>query len=206
MARKTFTAGSVFTAADANTYFMNQVLRTYASAAARDAAETAPAENYATALADVNTLTIYSGSAWSTIGPVHGALTTWTPAVTQSVGVTLTNNGSFYHRVGRLITATFIVTVTGAGTASNDIVITLPVNSSYPSSHPMFLGGNVEVYDLSVTTPYSGIPVLSAASAFKVRAPTAPTRVYLGSSNMTAALASGDVLSGTVTFEAAADA
>lgn len=79
MPYKNFTAGSVFTAADANTYFMNQAVMTFTNEAARDAAITSPTEGmiaYLTAptvpaatgasatYIPSGIKTIYNGSVW----------------------------------------------------------------------------------------------------------------------------------------------
>ena len=64
---KTFTTGEVLTAADVNGYLMQGVL-VFASAAARDAAITAPQEGQACYLKDTNAVLTYSGSAWVAVG------------------------------------------------------------------------------------------------------------------------------------------
>jgi hypothetical protein len=60
---KTFATGDVLTAADVNGYLMQGVL-VFASAAARDAAITAPQAGQTAYLKDSNTIVSYSGSAW----------------------------------------------------------------------------------------------------------------------------------------------
>jgi hypothetical protein len=60
---KTFATGDVLTAVDTNGYLMQGVL-VFASAAARDAAITAPQAGQTAYLKDSNTITSYSGSAW----------------------------------------------------------------------------------------------------------------------------------------------
>lgn len=60
----TVTAGQTITAANHNTYIRDQTINQFASASARDAAITSPAEGMWADLADVDALVRYSGSAW----------------------------------------------------------------------------------------------------------------------------------------------
>ena len=60
---KTFTTGEVLTAGDVNGYLMQGVL-VFASAAARDAAITAPQEGQCCYLKDTDAVLTYSGAAW----------------------------------------------------------------------------------------------------------------------------------------------
>lgn len=64
---KTFTTGEVLSAGDTNGYLMQGVL-VFASAAARDAAITAPQEGQYAYLKDTDSTTYYSGSAWVASG------------------------------------------------------------------------------------------------------------------------------------------
>jgi len=70
---KLFTSGSVLTAAQVNTYLMDQAVMRFADAAARDAAfggagEPTLAEGMICYLMDTNTLLYYSGTSWSALG------------------------------------------------------------------------------------------------------------------------------------------
>jgi hypothetical protein len=60
---KTFSAGEVLTAADVNTYIMQQQIMVFADATARDAAITAPAEGMFAYLKDTDALMVYT-TAW----------------------------------------------------------------------------------------------------------------------------------------------
>jgi hypothetical protein len=75
---KTFLTGDVLTANDVNGYLM-QGIWVFASAAARDAAVTAPQEGNFAFLKDTNVTTYYTGSAWTnldTTGMVNPMTTT----------------------------------------------------------------------------------------------------------------------------------
>lgn len=66
---KTFNTGDVLTAAQVQYYLQNQSIMYFATAAARDAALTAgiPQEGMFAYLADSNTVTYYTGSAWTNL-------------------------------------------------------------------------------------------------------------------------------------------
>lgn len=63
----TAVTGAVITAANHNTYVRDQTVNQFATAAARDAAITAPSEGMVAYLADSDTLWFYSGSAWKPV-------------------------------------------------------------------------------------------------------------------------------------------
>ena len=61
---KDFVAGDVLTAAQVDTYLMQQSIMSFTGTAARASAITAPAEGYMTYLQDTDQLSYYTGSAW----------------------------------------------------------------------------------------------------------------------------------------------
>lgn len=70
---KLFTSGSVLTAAEVNTYLMDQTIMRFASEAARDAAfggagEPTLAEGMICYLSDSDTLLYYTGASWAALG------------------------------------------------------------------------------------------------------------------------------------------
>lgn len=65
MPRKTFTAGDVLTAADVNTFLMNQSVMTFAGTAARGSAIGSAVEGMVTYLEDSNTFQYWDGSTWT---------------------------------------------------------------------------------------------------------------------------------------------
>lgn len=62
---KTFSDGSVLTAAEVNTYLMQQTIMAFADATARDAAITSPSEGMFVYLTGSNALQFYDGSSWT---------------------------------------------------------------------------------------------------------------------------------------------
>lgn len=70
---KLFVSGDVLTAAQVNTYLMDQTVMRFADEAARTAAfggagEATLAEGMMSYLMDVNTVSVYNGSAWVSVG------------------------------------------------------------------------------------------------------------------------------------------
>ena len=203
-----FTSGATLTAAQLEDYCELQGIMRFASAAARTTALSGVlTEGLMCYLIDLNVIQVYSGSAWSTIGPVHGAQTSWTPVITQSGTPTFTNTLSWYTRVGRHVTGAFSLSLTGAGTSSNTITVTFPVtattgtdavgsgyftDSSTGVTYPLILAASSTTVMLFIDSASSGV--------------TANLLLGSGSSTFTGALASGDRLTGMFSYTAAADA
>jgi hypothetical protein len=195
---KNWAAGNVLTAADLEEYTVLQSAMRFANAAARDTALSAVlTEGLIAYLLDTNTYTIYTGSAWSTIGPVHGALTSWTPTVTQTGSVTVTNSYSRYKRNGRHIEGWFSLDVTGSG--SGGVAFTIgAIPATAASTSPLI--GRMRYYDLSATQTYDGWLYLASTTTFG-------GTVAVGSTIASGVnLANGDKLDGFFSYEAASDA
>ena len=201
---KDFVDGAVLSAADLEDYTQNQSVMRFASAATRDAALSAvKTEGMCAYLLDLNVLTVYSGSTWSTVGPVHGAPTNWTPTLTQLGSVTATVTAATYTRIGRLIVANFLLAVTGSGTGANDVVIGgLPATAA--AGIEVVGGGGI--IDTSATSQYEWLIHLATTTTAKIKSTNSLTSTYYGSNGFTAALASGDFVYGEMTYFAAADA
>lgn len=203
---KDWTAGQVVTAADMDDYVQLQTVQKFASAAARDTALSArKREGMITYQDDTNTFTVYSGSAWSTLGPVNGAWTDWTPTITQSGTVTYTDVRSAYTRFGRKIQTDGVLSVTGSGTSTNLVTVTLPVNAASTNANTVLGAG--WIFDSSASQYYFGIWVPNSASTAKLQITSVGgSAAYAGLASFTAGLASGDVVTFQFTYEAADDA
>jgi hypothetical protein len=125
MPRKTFVAGTLATASDVNTYFMDQSVMTFASAAARTTALPSPSEGMTTYLNDTNALSVYDGAVWRNFDT---AWTTYTPTFANfSLG-----NGTVaarYIQHGRLVTVSLNVTLGSSSSVSpsGGIQFSLPI-------------------------------------------------------------------------------
>ena len=109
---KLFVSGDVFTAAEVNTFLMDQTIMRFASTAARDAAfggagEPTLAEGMYAYTNDTNTLWFYTGSAWESAGATTQGLT-----LNAQTGTTytlaLTDSGKFVTQTNAAAIATTI--------------------------------------------------------------------------------------------------
>lgn len=145
--------------------------------------------DYPTA-SDFNTYMVGEGGAW----------TSWTPTVTQSGSVTVTNTRSRYARYGRTIHFLVSLAVTGSGTSSNAITVSLPVAAAATDE----IIGNGWVLDTSTSTIYPAYLYTGSTSIVWLRNTTTATGDgRLGADVFTAALASGDSIKLSGTYEAA---
>ena len=197
---KDWTAGDVLTAADVDGYLMRQTVMTFASSSARDTALSGVLDEGMVAyLEDTNAITVYDGSNWIEYGRA-GAWASWTPAITQSGSVSATNTRSRYTQVGKTVHASFDLSVTGSGSSSNAVTLTVPVTAA--ASAPYV--GTAAVFDTSSGNIYPCLVRLSSTTALRFTpSSSASGSNDLGVAVFTDALASGDTIRGTITYEAA---
>lgn len=69
MSRKVFTADEILTAADVNSFLMDQTVMSFAGTAARGSAIITPTEGMVSYLEDIDSLSIYNGTQWVTNRP-----------------------------------------------------------------------------------------------------------------------------------------
>lgn len=199
-----FVPGETLSSANIEEYCQNQSVMRFADSASRDTAlSSVKTEGMVSYQLDSNSETIYSGSAWSTIGPLHGAGSSYIPTLTQSGSVTYTNDSGLW-RIGRLVIARFNLTVTGSGTGANVVTVSTPF-IMWTSSSLVTLGTGM-IFDTSANAIYKGVIVPASTGTIQFRSTDLVTNQALGASNFTAALAAGDVVSGFYMFEAASDA
>jgi hypothetical protein len=134
-----------------------------------------------------------------------GTWTSYTPVLTQSNTVTATNLSSRYLKVGKLVTVQVALSITGTGTASNRIRITLPFTSLRNNViEPI---GTVSFYDASSFNVYPGLVVTddSGTTATFTITQTITTNgsQYIGNTGFTAAIANGDFIGFQATYEVA---
>jgi len=204
-----FVAGEVLSAANLEDYTQNQTTMRFASAAARDAALAAVlTEGLRAYLIDLNVETIYSGSTWSTQGPVHGALTSWTPVVTQGATPTFTITDARYQRIGRWVQGYCRLTFTATpGTANNPIVVGIPVAAAV-STATVILGSGHWFDSSAATYAMFHLGTSTSTTCGLYDTSTISTAPLLGSTAAAnaSAVANADVISYTFAYEAAADA
>ena len=174
-------------------FLMDQAVISVANAAGRPT----PSHEGMTAYErDVNSYVTYDGSNWVT-ALLTGQWFSWSPTVTQSVGVGVTNNYSRYMRAGRLILAITNLTMGTDGTATNDIVIgNLPVAAATSSG----IFGVFYLLDVG-NTIYTGSAVGSSTTAVKMY--VSGNGTPLGTTP-NIGLVANDVLAAAFFYEAAA--
>lgn len=160
---KDFVAGTTLAAADLEDYCELQTVMRFATAAARDTALSAvKTEGMCAYLLDSNTLTVYSGSTWSTVGPVHGAWISYTPTITGFTAGTSTTVAE-YCRIGRLIFFKVQITLSGA-TVSTPVTISLPVTATEQLTFP------ASYFDTSVGYNFIGTAHMSSTTVVTLKA------------------------------------
>lgn len=182
---KTFTAGSVLTASEVNSYLMKQAVIVCDSSSDYP---TSPVEGMTVYDKALDSVLSYSGAAWVRVVPVtSNGVQTWTPAVTQSGAVTVTVTEANYVRTGCIVEAWMLLAVTGSGTTNNSVTITLPVTASGNATGTTL--GSVML--LVGGTVYTGVVGLASSTtmAFRV-ASSGGTNTFGSSPNV--ALANGD--------------
>lgn len=208
---KVFTNGAVLGASDLNDYLMLQTVMRFADASARDTALSGVlTEGLVAYLKDVDTITMYTGSAWVPVTSA-GAWTSWTPTVTQSGAATISVAYAKYHKVGRQVTGNFRVTVTDTGSAIANAVLLVDtptgISDAYgaTSGTPMVCG-SFWLSDASAGTPnISGALVLYDSSNFALISHSSGTFVgNTAHSQFVGPLAASDVVSGSFSYESTA--
>lgn len=129
------------------------------------------------------------------------AWTAYTPTLTQSATVTKTVSVARYTRIGNLVTVGISLTVTGAGTASNGVVVGLPLTALAGTCF-----GAGYIFDTSASLFYAGIAYPTSTTTFGllIGSGTGVGNVAgAPSGGFTAALAAGDLISFNLSYEAA---
>ena len=127
--------------------------------------------------------------------------TTWVPAVTQSVAVSSTVLTARYIKIGRLVQAYCRINITSAGTTNNSVVISLPVPGFAHGGSGIPIGTGW-IYDQSTSTMYEGSFGL-LGNGLSVDLATDATGGNDWGVLPNLALASGDIIAFSVTYEAA---
>jgi hypothetical protein len=146
---------------------------------------------------DTDLVYVHNGTGWEQVGGT-GGWTSYTPTITQSGTVTATVTHSKWTRgPRRTITWSFTLTVTGSGTGSNVVTVSLPATAASTSS----VYGAGYIYDASATTRYGGTWVANSTTTVAFVGDWAGANAF--GVSPTTALASSDLLAGTITYEAA---
>lgn len=147
------------------------------------------------------------GQSLGGLRPSLGPWTPYTPTVTQSGAITsFTTNLSRYVQQGKRVDFQVYLTINNAGGAvgANAVLVTLPVTAKGGAT--LLVDGQGWIDDSSVPTVFPGIVVLASVTAFEFM-PSDITNnavtIPLGALNFVAALATGDIIAASGTYEAA---
>lgn len=125
---------------------------------------------------------------------------TYTPTLTQSGAVTKTVTYARFVRIGRTIIVTVRLAVTGTGSASNAVVVGLPVTAAAAVTRAAGCGS---IFDTSAGLVYNGNADITTTTTVQFWPTSADSGSALGAAVFTAALAAGDEVAMHVTYEAA---
>lgn len=99
--KKTFSAGAVLTAAEVNTYLMEQSVMVFGGTAARSSAIPTPSEGMVTYRSDADVVEYYSGTSWNSVGSIAYGL--FAKADSNSVAFTKTGAGTAQIKAGTYV-------------------------------------------------------------------------------------------------------
>lgn len=148
-------AGENPTAANLNNYLSKQVVMTFSTTTARDAAVTSPEEGMVAVITGSDLVTIYTGSAWVEYGR-YGAWESYTPTWTN---LTVGNGtvSSRYVRIGSTVTYYGLLDFGSTTSISGFVSVSLPVNAARPRTT-----GSARYSDAATRT-YVGVAGVNAA-------------------------------------------
>ena len=154
---KTWSTGDVLTASDVNTYLMEQSIMVFATATARDAAITSPANGMFayTTTTPATTLSYYSGAAWVAVD-LAGDITGVTAGTAMSGG-------------GTSGTVTMNVDVNGAGSVTataSDYVLIEDIGDGTTKK--------ALISDITALVPQGDLTALTAGTNIDITAATGP--------------------------------
>jgi hypothetical protein len=170
----------------------------FASAAARDAAITAPSEGMTCYLQDRDIYTNYMGSAWVDLIQAGPWDLTYTPTLTQTATVTKTVSAARYTRNGKTIDGVISLAVTGPGTSNGNIIMSLPVAARATTPSTI---GHGWIYDTSLNGLIWGHALLTSTTTFGIKA--SASAAFVGNGTISGGLASGDSIEVMFHYEAA---
>lgn len=146
------------------------------------------------------------GGQLNAVSALTAAFTQWNPTVTQGGAVsTFSTDQCWYIQIGKLVLfyGKLIVNNAGAAAGANDITITAPVAGANRSTALMV--GKGAIFDASANLNYRANLAFhqSAANIFALSPTNTTTDGWLGATQFTAALATGDVIHFAGHYEAA---
>lgn len=132
-----------------------------------------------------------------------GAWNAWTPQIDQGASSNVAKTIAYadYVRVGKYVTAQTVLSLTAAGTSGSEVTVTLPVSRAYSGSSSHVVG-TAQVIDSGANVWLCAAMGVSG-DATRVKFVPTGTSTGVGASPNAFALASGDLIAFSVTYEAA---
>jgi hypothetical protein len=140
-------------------------------------------------------LTAASGEAtglqWAAVSAGFPAATSFTPTVTSQSGTITTYSAQgYYYTSGKIVIATYRITLTTVGTATGTMTVDLPVNAT-TGTNKAFAGSCWEINNTGNVGVFNIVPATSVS--------TLTSRDYAFSTWFT----NGNVIIGTIAYEVA---
>lgn len=200
--KKIFVQGNVLNASEVNTYLMDQAVMVFADATARDTAlpNGTRAEGMTCYLKDVDTIYVYTGSAWVAIAAATGSLGAWTGYTPSLTNMTLGNGTSSctYIQIGKTVHVRGRLAWGSTTSVAGQISLSLPVtavSSNFVANVTVRAGGvDYGAYFASTTTTLA-LSALGAAGTYVNRVTSSAT--------VPGTWGSGDNITFSATYEAA---
>jgi hypothetical protein len=200
---KTFTAGAILTAADVNSYLMEQSVPVFATTTARDAAITAPTEGqFCYSTAD-DCFFVYNGS-WIAY---DNTWKSWTPTWANVTKGTSPTETYAYIRLGKIVIAHGSLQLGTSGAVTGSVTVTMPVTSATTAISTN--AGQAFFFDTSASATFQGtVDIATNSTTATIRAADSST-TYLSRTNLSstipfgAAFAVGDRIGFNVQYQVA---
>lgn len=132
-------------------------------------------------------------------GGGSGTFSDYVPVITQSGTVTHAATIARYEQTGKRVTVVLNLAVTGTGSASNAVTVSLPVTARDSGMR----GGSGIIYDASAGLIYRAVIGFASTTTINFEPTNSTVANVLGVTSFTAALASGDQIHATFVYEAA---
>ena len=196
---KTFTAGTLATASDVNTFLMNQSIATFASTTARNAAITSPVEGQVAYISSTDIFTYYTGTGWQNLA--YGS--NWTAFTPTGTGISY-GNGVFdfaYAQFGKTVLLRGAFTLGTTSSVATNVSFNLPITGA--NANRQF---GEAVYQQS--TFYNGMCFMTGGTflnfyAFNTAGTYSSLTAISGPGNIPAPWVTGNILSFVITYQAA---
>jgi hypothetical protein len=207
---RNFTAGAVLTAAQVNTFLMEQSVMNFAGTAARGSALASVLSAGQMAHVGGGTVTVYDGSAWQQVypGSVANSWTAYTPALTAAttnptLGTGSTTTGA-YVQIGKFVIANFRIGFgsSGAAAGSGSYRVSLPVAGN--TAHNSKIAGTLYFGDNSANVVRLGSSLFWISSTtVSLRIDSTSAALYEVTNSNPWTWANDDAISGMFFYEAA---